>query len=337
MRALNYSRGPLAAAFACTLFFTRVVAQDLPAPGPSPLAGLDYTEPFFPGATYDPNVPTPSAVLGFDVGKKPATHAQIEAVMKALAEKSPRCKLFEYGRTHEGRALYYLVIASEANIRRLDALKADYAKLADPRKVSKAEGDRLAATLPALAWMAYVIHGDELSSSDAALAAAHHLAAGTGAEVKSLLENLVVVIDPLMNPDGRDRFLTMMAQNRTAQPGVDDQTLIHTGFWPAGRTNHYLFDLNRDFVFVTQPESRGRVRAAGEWNPHYYVEGHEMGSQSTFFFNPPREALNPNFPVTEQKWEARFGEDQAAAFDAHGWRYFNGENYDNWYPGFTSS
>ena len=140
-----------------------------------------------------------------------------------------------------------------------------------------------------------------------------------------------------MNPDGRDRFLTMMAENRTAQPGVDDQSLLHTGFWPAGRTNHYLFDMNRDWVFVTQPESRGRVRAIGEWNPHYLIEGHEMGSQSTFFFNPPREALNPHFPPTEQKWEARFGADQAAAFDAHGWRYFNGENYDNWYPGFTSS
>ncbi len=337
MRDLHFLRGPLAALSVCSLLLSAATAQDLPKPAPSPLAGLDYAEAFFPGATYDQNVPTPSSVLGFEVGSRPATHAQIEAVVKALAAKSPRCKLFEYGKTHEGRTLYYLVIASETNLRRLDALKSDYAKLADPRKVSKAEADQLAATLPALAWMAYVIHGDELSSSDAALAAAHHLAAGTGADVQSLLENLVVVIDPLMNPDGRDRFLTMMAQNRTAQPGVDDQTLIHTGFWPAGRTNHYLFDLNRDFVFVTQPESRGRVRAAGEWNPHFYVEGHEMGSQSTFFFNPPREALNPHFPVTEQKWEARFGADQAAAFDAHGWRYFNGENYDNWYPGFTSS
>jgi hypothetical protein len=337
MRDFLFPRGPLAALLACTLRIAGAAAQDLPKPAPSPLAGLDYAEAFFPGATYDQNVPTPSSVLGFEVGSKPATHAQLEAVMKALAAKSPRCKLFEYGKTHEGRTLYYLVIASEANIGRLDALKADYAKLADPRNVSKTEGDRLAATLPALAWMAYVIHGDELSSSDAALAAAHHLAAGTGEDVKSLLENLVVVIDPLMNPDGRDRFLTMMAQNRTAQPGVDDQSLLHTGFWPAGRTNHYLFDMNRDWVFVTQPESRGRVRAIGEWNPHYLIEGHEMGSQSTFFFNPPREALNPHFPASEQKWEARFGADQAAAFDAHGWRYFNGENYDNWYPGFTSS
>ena len=337
MRVLPLLRGPLAAVFCALVCLVSASAQDIPAPAPSPLAGLDYKEPFFPGATYDPAVPTPSAVLGFEVGSQPATSAQIEAVITAIAAKSPRAKLFDYGKTHEGRTLHYLVIASEANLARLDALKADYAKLADPRKISRAEADRLAATLPALAWMAYVIHGDELSSSDAALAAAHHLAASTGADVKALLENLVIVIDPLMNPDGRDRFLAMMAQNRTAQPGVDDQSLLHTGFWPAGRTNHYLFDLNRDWLFVTQPESRGRVRTIGEWNPHYLIEGHEMGSQSTFFFNPPREALNPHFPATEQKWEARFGADQAAAFDARGWRYFNGENYDNWYPGFTSS
>jgi hypothetical protein len=337
MRDFSLARGLRAASLASTLLLAGAAAQDLPKPAPSPLAGLDYTEPFFPGATYDQNVPTPSSVLGFDVGSKPATPAQIEAVLKALAARSPRCRLFAYGHTHEGRTLYYLVIASEANIRRLDALKADYAKLADPRRVTRAEGDHLAATLPALAWMAYVIHGDEMSSSDAALAVAHHLAAGTGADVKALLDNVVIAIDPLMNPDGRDRFLAMMAQNRTAQPGVDDQTLLHTGFWPDGRANHYLFDLNRDWVFVTQPESRGRVRAIGEWNPHFLIEGHEMGAQSTFFFNPPREALNPQFPPTEQKWEARFGADQAAAFDARGWRYFNGENYDNWYPGFTSS
>lgn len=312
-------------------------AQDLPAPPPTPLPGLDYNEPFFPGATYDQNIPTPSAVLGFTVGTKPATHAQIESVVKALAAKSARCKLFEYGKTHEGRTLYYLVIASEANIRRLDALKADYAKLADPRKVSRAEADRLAATLPALAWMAYVIHGDEMSSSDAALAVAHHLAAATSADVKQLLENLVVVIDPLMNPDGRDRFLAMLAQNRTVQPSVDDQSLLHTGYWPRGRVNHYLFDMNRDWVFATQPETRGRVRAINEWNPHYLVEGHEQGSQATFSFYPAREALNLNFPANILKWEELFGRDQAAAFDAHGWRYYNGEVYDNWYPGYSSS
>ncbi len=319
------------------LFAYTGLAQDSPAPQPSPLPGLSYQAAFFPDAKYDPNVPTPDSVLGFPVGSKPATHAQIEAVFEAIAGNSARCKRVEYGKTHEGRTLYYLVIASTANINRLDSLKADLAKLADPRKVSKEQGDHLAATLPAVAWMAYVIHGDEMSGSDAAMAVAYHFAASVDAEVTNLLENLVIIIDPLMNPDGRDRFLAMQAQNRTVQPSVDDQSLLHSGVWPSGRMNHYLLDLNRDWIFATQPETRGRLRAVNEWNPHYFMESHEMESQSTFLFQPGREAINPNQPDNVRKWETEFGRDQAAAFDARGWLYYNGEWNDDWYPGYSSS
>ena len=223
-------------------------------PAPSPLQGLTYDVPFFGGAKYDAAVPTPDQVLGFAVGSKAAMHAQIEAVIKAIASKSPRTKLFEYGRTYEGRVLYYMVIASEANIKRLDALKADHAKLADPRSVSTGEGDKLVDSLPALAWMGYGIHGDEMSGCDAAIAVAHHFAACTDDAVKKMLEQIVIIIDPNMNPDGRDRWLRGMAENRTVQPSVDDQSLLHGGVWPSGRMNHYLFDLNRDWIFGVHPE-----------------------------------------------------------------------------------
>ena len=337
-RLLASKTGLLVAALAPALLFALAArGQDLPAPQPSPVPGLAYEEAFFPKAKYNTNVPTPDSVLGFPVGSRPATHAQIEAVFKALAAQSPRCKLVVYGKTHEGRALYYMVIASEANLSRLDSLKADLAKLADPRKVAKEEGDRLAATLPAVAWMAYTIHGDEMSGSDAALAVAYHLAAGADAEVTNLLDKLVVIMDPLMNPDGRDRFLAMQAQNRTIQPSVDDQSLLHTGVWPSGRMNHYLFDMNRDWIFATQPETRGRLRAVNEWNPHYFMESHEMDSQSTFLFLPAREAINPNEPDNVRKWQVEFAKDLAAAFDARGWRYYNGEWNDDWYPGYSSS
>jgi hypothetical protein len=337
-RLLASKSGLLVAALAPALLLsTAARAQDQPAPQPSPVPGLAYEEPFFPKAKYIPSVPTPDSVLGFPVGSRPATHAQIEAVFKALAAKSPRCKLVAYGKTHEGRALYYMVIASEANLSRLDSLKAELAKLADPRKVAKEEGDQLAATLPAVAWMAYAIHGDEMSGSDAALAVAYHLAAGADADVTNLLDKLVVIMDPLMNPDGRDRFLAMQAQNRTVQPSVDDQSLLHTGVWPSGRMNHYLFDMNRDWIFATQPETRGRLRAVNEWNPHYFMESHEMDSQGTFLFLPAREAINPNEPDNVRKWQVEFAKDLAAAFDARGWRYYNGEWNDDWYPGYSSS
>jgi hypothetical protein len=307
------------------------------APAPSPLPGLVYDVPFFPGANYDPAVPNPASILGFPTGQKPAMHAQIEAIVKALAEKSPRAKLFEYAKSHEGRTLYYLAVSSEANIKRLDQIKADLGKLADPRSISNGDADRLLDSTPAVAWMAYVIHGDEISGSDAALALAYHLAACTDEPVKKLLDQVVVLIDPVMNPDGRDRFITMINQNRTVQPGVDDQSLLHTGFWPQGRTNHYLFDMNRDWMFGVQPESRGRIMAAGSWHPQYFMESHEMGSQDTFLFNPPREPVNAHVPQNIRKWWDVFSKDQAAAFDAHGWRYYTGEWNEELYPGYSGS
>jgi len=313
------------------------LAQDMPAPPPSPLPGLTYSQPFLPGSSYLSKVPSPATVLGFPVGSRPATCPQIVSVFGSLAAHSPRCRLVHYVTNHEGRPLHFLVIASESNLADLEALKADWAKLADPRELPPEEGNRLVASRPALAWMAYGIHGDEASGPDAALLLAHHLAAATDPEINELLDRLVVIIDPVMNPDGRERFISMLTQNRTVQPSVDDQSLLHTGVWPSGRMNHYLFDLNRDWIFATQPETRGRLRALAEWHPHYFMESHEMGPQDTFLFFPPREALNHNLPRHVLRWEAEFAQDQAAMFDAHGWRYYTGEWNDDWYPGYSSS
>lgn len=329
------------AALAAFILTTNAIAQIAPAtPNPAPpaaLPGLSYDAPFFPGADHDPAIPTPDSVLGYRVGDKPATHAQIEAYCKALAAASPRVKLFEYAKSHEGRTLYYLAFGSEANINRLDAIKADAATLADPRGKPQAALDRLAANLPAIAWMAYTIHGDEMTGADAALALMHHLAAGRGKDVTDLLNNVIVLVDPLMNPDGRDRCVTGIQQARTAQPNVDDQAVIHTQAWPGGRTNHYLFDMNRDWIFATQPESRGRIAAAGAWNPHYFMESHEMGSQDTFLFMPPRQPINKNIPDSIHTWGEAFAADQAAALDAHSWRYYTGEWNEEWYPGYSGS
>ncbi|MBS0195995.1 MAG: peptidase [Planctomycetes bacterium] len=309
-----------------------VIAQ--PAPPPSALPGFEYTQPFFPGAAYDNAIPTPDSLLGFPVGQKPATHAQIEACMKAWAN-TPRSRLFEYARSHEGKTLYYLVISSKKNIDNLAALKTDIAALADPR--TGGDADALAKQLPAVAWMAYVIHGDEMSGSDASLALAHHLIASTEDATAKLLDNVIVIIDPLMNPDGRDRYISQLTHDRTAQPGTDDQSVLHSRPWPAGRTNHYLFDLNRDWIMGVHPETRGRVKAIGEWHPQLFMESHEMGSQDTFLFSPPREPVNPNLAPTMKKWWDAFGSDLAGAFDVHQWRYYHGEWNEEWYPGYSSA
>lgn len=303
----------------------------------SPLAGFPYDAAFFPNANHDPAVPTPDSVLGFVLGSKPATHAQIEAVIKAIAQKSPRCRLMSYAVSHEGRTLYNLVIGREDRIKDLDQLKKDWNRLADPRLGPAGDVDGLVKTTPALAWMMYVIHGDEMSGADAALAAAWHLASSTDEDVKTLLDEIVIVIDPLMNPDGRDRFISQIAQNRPVQPNFDDQSLIHTGFWPRGRMNHYLFDMNRDWIFATQPETRGRIKSVNEWKPHFLLESHEMGPQDTFLFSPAREPTNPNMPGNYSKWIDSFAADTASAFDSKGWKYYTGEWNEEWYPGYSGS
>ncbi|MCC6428804.1 MAG: hypothetical protein IT435_18525 [Phycisphaerales bacterium] len=304
---------------------------------PSPLPGLTYNADFFPGSAHNPNIPTPDSILGFRLGDKPVMHSQIEAVIKQLAAKSPRCRLFEHGKSHEGKTLYHLIISSEDNIKNLDNIRDNAAKLADPRKAPIADIDSLITTSPAIAWMAYAIHGDEMSGADASLALAWHLASCTDASITSLLREVVVIIDPLMNPDGRDRSINAIHENRTNAPSIDDQSILHSQAWPSGRMNHYLFDLNRDWIFGTQPETRGRIAAVNRWNPHYFMESHEMGSQDTFLFMPPRDPMNPNYSRHVLNFERTFALDQGKAFDAHGWRYYNGEWNEGWYPGYSGS
>lgn len=313
---------------------------------PSPLPGLVYDAPLFTRAdgqpsTYDADVPTIQAVLGFDPANRAASHTEIERVVKALDGQGParraRARLFTHGQTWEGRTMYHLVITSPENLARLDNIQTDIARLYDQRNTSRADADRIEASIPAVAWMAYSIHGDETSGSDAAIQVAYHLVASTNPDVEELLKNLVVVIDPMMNPDGRDRFLKMLAEHRAASPNVDDQSLLHSGYWPAGRTNHYHFDLNRDWIFATQPETRGRLDAVKKWRPQLFVDAHEMWSQDTFLFSPPRE---PNNPYHTQRIKTRleqFAANKARAFDAQGWRYYTGEWNEGWYPGYSDA
>ena len=147
---------------------------------------------------------------------------------------------------------------------------------------------------------------------------------------------MIVIIDPLMNPDGRDRFAKSLEQYRGTAPNVDDQSLLHTGDWPYGRTNHYFFDLNRDFYFLTQPETKGRVSLINKWRPQLMIDGHEMGPQDTFLMGPPREPINKNIDLDIKKWGDVFAEDQAKAFDERDWRYYTGEWFENLYPGYSN-
>ncbi|MEE4244290.1 MAG: M14 family metallopeptidase, partial [Kangiellaceae bacterium] len=302
---------------------------------PTPFPEGQYNKPLLT-ATYDPAIAKPETFLGFAAGQRVASPAQISEAVLAWDQQSVRVKALEYARSHEGRPLYSVLISSEKNLANVDTIKADIARLANPKGLSESEQVKIIDRLPAIAWMAYSIHGNESSGADAALTAIYHLAAATDQEVVNLLDNMIVIIDPMMNPDGRARFAKELQESRGIAQNVDDQSLLHTGSWPYGRTNHYYFDLNRDFIFTTQPETRGRVAQINQWFPQLMIDGHEMGAQDTYLFAPAREPVNPHLPDSRKKWGHIFADDQAAAFDKNGWRYYTGEWFENLYAGYSN-
>jgi hypothetical protein len=302
---------------------------------PTPFPEGEYPGELLQG-NYNPAIPTPESILGFPVGQRAATPAQIVEAVQAWSESSERAIAVEYARTHEDRPLFYVMISTPENLARVDEIKADLARLADPSGLSDSEASAIIDRTPAVAWMAYSIHGNETSGADSALAAIYHLVASTDPDVQNLLDKEIILIDPSMNPDGRARFVRSLEQHRGVSPNVDDQSLLHSGFWPYGRTNHYFFDLNRDFFYLVHPETRGRVRVINEWHPQINIDGHEMGSQGTFLFAPAREPINRNVPPKTHKWYAIYSKDHSEAFDAYAWPYYTGEWYDNLYAGYSS-
>lgn len=304
--------------------------QDRPADEP--------LEPFVDPATLAANIPTPESVIGYAVGRTAVRYDDLVRYLHALADASEFATVTPYAQSHEGRTLYYLTITSADNHARLEAIKADNAKLADPRKFSgPQEAQRIIERLPAIAWLAYSIHGDELSSTDAAMQVAYQLVAGTDAATKTLRDELVIHIDPLQNPDGRERYLAQLQTLAGKVANPDYQAMQHSGLWAAGRGNHYLFDLNRDWLMQVHPETRGRAAAILSWNPQLVVDSHEMGGLDTYLFEPPREPFNVNLSQKNLVWRRRFSADQAAAFNRHGWSYYTQEWYEEWYPGYTNA
>jgi len=293
-----------------------------------------YQIPILDG-TYTDDITHPDEFLGFGIGERVAAPWQITSALKTWSTQSDRIKVVEYARTHENRPLHAVFISSPDNINNLDAIKKNISALADARSTSDRDAKSIIEDMPAVAWMAYSIHGNETSGADGALAAIYHLIASTDEDVINMLDKMVIIVDPLMNPDGRARFTKSLEQYRGTAPNYDDQSLLHTGDWPYGRTNHYYFDLNRDWFYLTQPETKGRVKLINEWRPQILVDGHEMGPQDTFMTGPPREPINKNIDNDLIKWGNVFAQDQGNAFDERNWRFYTGEWHEDLYPGYS--
>lgn len=287
------------------------------------------------GATYDPRVPTPRAILGYELGERFTPHRSVMRYVERIASASQRVRVDTVARSFEGREMLLITVTSPANMARLDAIRADAKRVADPRGATAAEVSAVAARLPAIVWLAHSVHGGEASGVEAGLALLYQLAAGTDAATTIALDSTVVLIDPVQNPDGRERHThdierTWSAQSLPTEPGA----LNNAGSWPGARTSHYSFDLNRDWFIMSHPESRGRVESYLKWMPHVAVDLHEQGSSASFYFAPPREPDNKNNPKHLFKWFDIFAAAHGADFDTHGWSYFRREGYDSFYPGY---
>ncbi|MAU27065.1 MAG: zinc carboxypeptidase [Muricauda sp.] len=284
---------------------------------------------------FDPDVPSPEEFLGYGIGEHHTRHDLIVAYLTKLAEVSNRASIHQYGKTHEGRKLVILTVTDPNNLANLSSIKEKHLAFTDPNQNVSNYG-----VVPIFINLGYNVHGNEPSSSEAALLTAYTLTASNHPEVLNYLKNGVIMIDPTINPDGRDRH-TQWANTYQGNPLVaDPQDAEHNEYWPRGRSNHYWFDLNRDWLLGINPESRGKLAWYHEWYPNVVTDFHEMGTQSSYFFEPMKDngSLNPIMPKENYvDLNNLFGEYFAKSLDSIGSFYFTKEVFDGTYPGYGSS
>jgi len=280
-------------------------------------------------------IPAPDEFLGYTLGERFTPHARILDYFHLLTTRSNLITMQQFGETYEHRPLMLAVITSPKNRAALDSIRANVAALTDPNATSQARANEIAKSTPAIAWLAFGVHGNESSSAEVSMEVAHTLLTDPNSAV--LLDNLVVLIDPLLNPDGRERYVQWFIRTRGEEADPNPDAFEHNEPWPGGRFNHYLIDMNRDWAWSSQREVRARVAEYRKWNPQVFVDFHEMGYQSSYFFPPDARPVNANLPKDVDTWLEKFGRADAEAFTKKGWTFFTGEEFDLFYPGYGDS
>lgn len=283
---------------------------------------------------YNSEIPSPEEFLGYPIGSHHTRHDQIVAYLSKLADLSDRAELIQYGKTYEHRPLVILNVSTPEHLNNLTELQEKHSQATDPYS------DTDVSTLPVFINLGYNVHGNEPSSSEAALLSAYILVASESEEIKNYLNEAVIMIDPTINPDGRDRH-SQWANMFKGDPLVADPAdAEHNERWPRGRTNHYWFDLNRDWLLAIHPESRGKLDWYHQWYPNVVTDFHEMGTNSTYFFEPMKAnaSKDPIMPAENYtKLNDKFAEYYVDALDNIGSFYFTKEVFDGTYPGYGSS
>ena len=313
-----------------TCFVALATAADKPTD--SPLAN-------WPDVQYDNSIPDIQDVLGYSVGQRITSHGDMLRFFDSLQKAAPKhIKIFEYGETWEGRKLIFAAIGSEQNIANLAEFSDGMQALSDPRVTNKDKAQNLINDLPASVWLEYSVHGNEISSTDAAMMTAYHLLAGKDdATVKNVMQNSIVFIDPLQNPDGRSRFIANYYSTVGMEHSGDRLTAEHNEPWPRGRANHYLFDMNRDWLAITQPETKGRIASMNHYRPLVVIDLHEMGGDESYYFAPSAQPINPHMTQAQIANINLVGRNNAKHFDANGFDYFTRDIFDAFYPGYGDS
>ena len=304
---------------ACMLCCFYIQAQEKPS--------LSYYLP--ESGSYNTSIPTPKSIIGHEVGEWHITHDKLEMYMRTLASASNRITLQERGTTFEGRQLLLLVITSPENHQKLETLRQQHVQLAGENGNSLNTED-----MPVVVYQGFSIHGNEPSGANASMLAAYHLAAAQGKEIDELLDTSIILFDPAMNPDGLQRFAYWANTNKSHNLNPDPNDREYREVWPGGRTNHYWFDMNRDWLPVQLPESRARIHTFHEWLPNILTDHHEMGTNSTFFFQPGEPSrVHPLTPDKNQELTAEIATYHVEALDKISSLYYSGENFDDYYYG----
>ena len=279
---------------------------------------------------YNPAIPTPKSIIGYEVGEWHVTHDKLIEYMKAIANSSDRITIEDRGKTFEGRPLLLLTITSPENHKNIENIRLNHVKNTD----SNVSRSLNLETMPLVVYQGFSIHGNEPSGANSAMVLAYYLAAAEGSEIEALLNNTVILLDPSLNPDGLQRFAYWANMNRSDNLNTDSNDREFHEVWPGGRTNHYWFDMNRDWLPVQLPESRARIESFRNWMPNILTDHHEMGSNSSFFFQPGIQTrVNPLTPIENQQLTKEIGNYHAKALDKIGSLYFTEEQYDDFYYG----
>ena len=284
---------------------------------------------------YDNNIQSPEEYLGYEIGFEHTRHDLIVAYLKYLSNVSEKAQLIKYGESHEGRDLIMLTVSSTENLNNLEKIKNEHLKHTVPGTKTKIDN-----SLPIIVNLGYGVHGNEPSSAEAAILAAYTLVASENNKVQRLIQNSVIFIDPTINPDGRDRHSQWANQYKSINLVADSNDAEHNEAWPRGRTNHYWFDLNRDWLLGINPESRGKLEWYHSWYPNVVTDFHEMGTNSNYFFEPMKRNASVKPMIPDENYSVLspiFAEYYVKALDSIGSFYYTKESFDETYPGYGSS